>query len=202
MYLYTVENYDIEEITHKYLIIRHTENAGDSMHSCIEKESAEKNGPIYVPSELVTIAKSTKKKGNPYEVKGNVNRRFHWLEKNTKWVEKGEPNKIFYKTSYQQEEFNIINIRKKTRTQRGSLTLLPAVTNDIVATSFDGHLEAVEPQIISEVFGISFSELSEVEVFTYLNATPASRNIGEGESILNAGHLILCGVTEFTQLHP
>ncbi|KAJ8976156.1 hypothetical protein NQ317_018095 [Molorchus minor] len=40
--------------------------------------------------------------------------------------------------------------------------------------------------------------LSLFEVFTYLNATPASRNIGEGESILNAGHLILCGVTEFT----
>jgi hypothetical protein len=50
---------DVERITHKYLIVRHTENEGDSMHSCIEKERNRilKSGPLYVPSELVTIAK-------------------------------------------------------------------------------------------------------------------------------------------------
>jgi hypothetical protein len=50
---------DVERITHKYLIVGHTENEGDSMHSCIEKERNRilKSGPLYVPSELVTIAK-------------------------------------------------------------------------------------------------------------------------------------------------
>lgn len=40
------------------------------MHSCTERERTRvlKNGPIYVPSELVTIAKSAKKKRKPYDV--------------------------------------------------------------------------------------------------------------------------------------
>lgn len=151
MYLYTVENYDIQEIIHKYLIIGHTENEGDSMHSCIEKERARvlKNGPIYVPSELITIAKSAKMKGKPYEVKEMSTEDFVDWKKLSKTmgsnfnvnengekvlfndikivkVKKDEPSKIFYKTSYNQEEFNIINIRKKTRTQRVNLTLVPA----------------------------------------------------------------------------
>ncbi|CAG9812841.1 unnamed protein product [Phaedon cochleariae] len=70
MYLYAIENFDVERITHKYLIVSHTENEGDSMHSCIEKERSRilKSGPIYVPSEIVTITKSAKKKGTPYSV--------------------------------------------------------------------------------------------------------------------------------------
>lgn len=38
MYLYVIEHFDVEQITHKYLIVGHTENEGDSMHSCIEKK--------------------------------------------------------------------------------------------------------------------------------------------------------------------
>jgi hypothetical protein len=45
MYLYAIEKFDVERITHKYLIVGHTENEGDSMHSCIEKE---RNRIVYI----------------------------------------------------------------------------------------------------------------------------------------------------------
>ena len=41
-------------------------------------------------------------------------------------MKKESPNKIFYKTSYAEEQFNIIDIRRKTRTKRGETTLIPA----------------------------------------------------------------------------
>lgn len=59
MYLYCVTHMDIKSITHKYLIIGHTENEGDSMHSCIEREKKEvlMTGSIYVPSEIANARK-------------------------------------------------------------------------------------------------------------------------------------------------
>lgn len=59
MYLYCLTHMDIKSITHKYLIIGHTENEGDSMHSCIEREKKEvlMTGSIYVPSEIANARK-------------------------------------------------------------------------------------------------------------------------------------------------
>ena len=50
---------DIKSITHKYLIIGHTENEGDSMHSCIEREKkgVVLSGSIYVPSVIANARK-------------------------------------------------------------------------------------------------------------------------------------------------
>ncbi|KAL4104377.1 hypothetical protein QTP88_019678 [Uroleucon formosanum] len=54
MYLYAVEKYQINSITHKYLIRGHTQNEGDTVHSVIEKsmKRSKKSGPIYVPDQL------------------------------------------------------------------------------------------------------------------------------------------------------
>lgn len=51
LFLYAVWKLDIKNITHKYLIVRYTQNGGDTVHSVIEKEIkiANKGGPIYVP---------------------------------------------------------------------------------------------------------------------------------------------------------
>ncbi|XP_050503451.1 zinc finger protein 43-like [Diabrotica virgifera virgifera] len=114
-----------------------------------ERTKILKNGPIYVPSELATIAKSAKKKGEPYEVTEmpteeffdwkkiakdmganfNVNEKGQKvLINDIKWikVKKGEPGKIVYKTSFKQEEFDVINITKKLRSQREKPTLILA----------------------------------------------------------------------------
>lgn len=151
MYLYGLEKLNMQEIIHKYLIVGHTENEGDSMHSCIEKEKSRvlKSGPLYVPSEIVTVAKSAKKKGCPYSVTEMSTENFiDWknvteqMGKNFSINEKGEkvfwneikiltvrkesPNKIFYKTSYSDEEYNIIDIRRKVRTTRPEIVLTQA----------------------------------------------------------------------------
>ncbi|KAB0801044.1 hypothetical protein PPYR_05398 [Photinus pyralis] len=71
MYLYAVEKFNINSITHKYLVRGHTQNEGDAVHSIIERsvKKAKKSGPIYVPDQYVSIIRNTKKKGNPLQVK-------------------------------------------------------------------------------------------------------------------------------------
>ncbi|XP_030753125.1 uncharacterized protein LOC115880137 [Sitophilus oryzae] len=71
MYLYALKNYQINSITHKYLIRGHTQNEGDAVHSVIEKslKKLKKSGLIYVPEQYVFMIRNAKKKGNSYIVK-------------------------------------------------------------------------------------------------------------------------------------
>lgn len=71
IYLYAVQTLPINSITHKYLIRGHTQNEGDTIHSIIEKsvKRAKKAGPIYVPDQLIQLIRTSKKKGNPLNVK-------------------------------------------------------------------------------------------------------------------------------------
>lgn len=64
MYLYAVENYRINSITHKYLSRGHSQNEGDAVHSVIEKslKKLKKSGPIYVPEQYVFLIRNAKKK--------------------------------------------------------------------------------------------------------------------------------------------
>lgn len=71
MYYYAVKKFQINSITHKYLIRGHTQNEGDVVHSIIEKsmKRAKNSGPIYVPDQILSIIRNSKKKGNPFIVK-------------------------------------------------------------------------------------------------------------------------------------
>lgn len=62
---YAVEKYQINTIR------GHTQNDGDTVHSIIEKfmKRSKKSGPIYVPDQLVTIIRNSKKTGKPFVVK-------------------------------------------------------------------------------------------------------------------------------------
>lgn len=53
---------NIESISHKVLIRRHTQNEADSVHSLIEKEVKKnlKSGPLYRPNQCVALIKSAK----------------------------------------------------------------------------------------------------------------------------------------------
>lgn len=70
MYLYAVRYLGIKSITHKYLIKGHTQNEGDSAHSLIDRETKRmlKSGPIYTIEGFVSIIRSAKKRGDPFNV--------------------------------------------------------------------------------------------------------------------------------------
>jgi len=64
MYTYAVKNLKhIRSITHKFLVVGHTQNEGDSAHSLIEAEvkKALKNGPLFVPTQYYAVMKQVRK---------------------------------------------------------------------------------------------------------------------------------------------
>lgn len=157
LYLFCVLNIDkIKSITHKFLVIGHTQNEGDSVHACIEKEKNRilKSGPIYVPAQWATIIRSAKKKGTPYKVneistedifdlkalctqmgknyvKNTENEKVVWKDVRIVKVEKMQPYIIFYKTSYSQYNFKSIDVRQNSKHLRNNqeqkkTKLLPA----------------------------------------------------------------------------
>ena len=82
-YMYAVANYNnLKSITHKFLIKGHSQNEGDSVHACTEKEvrRATRSGPIYVPDQFITLIRSAKKKGDPYIVNDRCHRNFYDLK--------------------------------------------------------------------------------------------------------------------------
>ncbi|KAL1490215.1 hypothetical protein ABEB36_012945 [Hypothenemus hampei] len=68
MYMHAVAKLKIKAITHKFLIRGHTQNEGDNAHSVIEKAVKRylKSGPIYEPSNYVSIIRSAKKTGGTF----------------------------------------------------------------------------------------------------------------------------------------
>lgn len=147
MYLYALKVLNIQTITHKYLIVGHTENEGDSIHACIEKEKKRvlKQGPIFVPSELAMIIRCAKKNAPLYNVKEMETKDFiDWkkvcdetgknfniniegekcLWQNVKVIQMNvnEPDLIKYKTSYLETIFTkAINVKYRMRGRRRTL---------------------------------------------------------------------------------
>lgn len=138
-YLYAVERFQINSITHKYLIRGHTQNEGDTIHSIIERslKRSKKSGPIYVPDQYVSIIRNAKKKGNPIEVKEMGFKDFFDLKtlfeemgltliknvdgnefriSDVKIMQFEKGNEVFrYKTSYKQNEWSCLNFKPKKR---------------------------------------------------------------------------------------
>lgn len=151
MYMHTVMELNIPYITHKYLIVGHTQNEGDSMHATIERQRnrALKCGPIYTPSQWTPVLQMAKKDGNPYSIKevctediknykglpkqlgsnfeiNELNERVVWSDIKVLEVRKDSPSLIFYKTDYREQEFKIINVRRRQRGGRPSQVVLQA----------------------------------------------------------------------------
>jgi len=140
MLVYCVKKLNIRSVTLKFLIVGHTQNEGDSMHARIEGEAKRilHSGPIYEPSQWVSVIKSAKKNGKPYTVYEVQKDQFFDLKKlssdignnyklnqdgeNVLWneikmikIEKDNPTLLKYKTSYKDNDFKIIDIRRKCR---------------------------------------------------------------------------------------
>uniref|UniRef100_A0A2S2NJY1 DUF7869 domain-containing protein n=2 Tax=Schizaphis graminum TaxID=13262 RepID=A0A2S2NJY1_SCHGA len=135
LYLYATTNMDIDSITHKFLVVGHTQNEGDTAHSVIEKQIKKslKSGPIYLPTQYVSLIQTAKKTGHPFKVKELGYSDFYDIKNITEcnkknysinydgekviWnnikvlrVEKAQPNTILYKTSFSDTEFKKINL--------------------------------------------------------------------------------------------
>nr|CAH7736079.1 unnamed protein product [Callosobruchus chinensis] len=136
LYLYAVSTFrNIESITHKFLVQGHTQNEGDNVHSLIEKEIKKnlKSGPIYTPQQYIPLIKCAKKSGKPFIIhelgfdffKDLKHLQENWgynYNENDKrepviWNDikifrfcKGEPFTVFYKTSYEEDNFQTINL--------------------------------------------------------------------------------------------
>lgn len=142
MYLYAVRYLGIKSITHKYLIKGHTQNEGDSAHSLIERQTKRmlKSGPIYTTEGFVSIIRSAKKKGDPFNVNELCFEDFLDLKilandigplnmvdlklalVKTIRVQRESPNSVFYKTAYADEKFKeAIVIKKKMQAKAISL---------------------------------------------------------------------------------
>lgn len=140
LYMYAVNFFNIESITHKFLIRGHTQNEADSVHSLIEKEVKKnlKSGPIYTPTQYVTLIKSSKKNGPPIHVNeltfesffdlkalqedwgfnyaiNETSEKINWNDFKIIMAKKEEPFNFYYKTSYQDENYKIVNVRNKRR---------------------------------------------------------------------------------------
>ncbi|KAL0860408.1 hypothetical protein ABMA27_009802 [Loxostege sticticalis] len=147
LYLYAVTTLNINKITHKYLIKGHTQNEGDAVHSLIERQvkRQERSVPLYTPESFVTAIKMAKKKGPPFKVHELTHENFYDVkgiystlgcvnlaamkinDDKILEVRKESPNTVFFKKSYNDQEFQNIDIIKRKRVNR-ELQLKPAFT--------------------------------------------------------------------------
>nr|CAH7739725.1 unnamed protein product [Callosobruchus chinensis] len=159
MYAYAVRNLqNIKSITHKYLITGHTQNEGDNAHSLIERSVKRhlKSGPICIPEQYITLIRTAKKTGNPYDVQefshedfydlkhlanstgfGNLPQSFKLSEVQILKIEKNNPYTLSYKQTFDQDEFESIEIDKARRSRgkgTGKSCLIKAYKNKIGIT--------------------------------------------------------------------
>lgn len=118
-----------------FLILGHTQNEGDNVHSVIKKSvnRAFKSGSIFIPTDYVRLILSAKKTGNPYKVTklsyqdfvdlktlsqqlgSNYNKTANNELTKTSLikilkVQKSDPGILFVKTTYEQKKFAQINV--------------------------------------------------------------------------------------------
>lgn len=156
LYIYAVNKFKMNSITHKFLIKGHTQNEGDSVHSVIEKQIKRslKSGPIYCPQEYVSIIKTAKK--NPpyyaveelsfadfYDIKSLCDQIGSNFSKTTEnhvvklsdikiiQVRKEDPLTFYVKTSYADDCFRRIEIRKKLSIRRALNFTFPETLSKI-----------------------------------------------------------------------
>lgn len=155
LYLFAVQNLNINSITHKFLIRGHTQNEADSVNSLIEKEVKRnlKSGPIYSPDQYIALIKNAKKSKPPLNVHEltfdsfmdikilqeewgyNFNadmegRTVNWNDIKVLMMSKEKPFSFLCKNSYKNESFCEINVRNKRKKMKfiTDITLKKAYT--------------------------------------------------------------------------
>lgn len=133
MFLFAAKKFNVS-ITHRFLEKGHTQNEGDSVHALIERSARSKT--IYTPEEWRLLARWAKTEGEPYLVKKMEQEHFfnfkntvndkHWTKTVNKqkilwtkikevFVDKSEPNKLYFKYDLNQESYECLVLRGETR---------------------------------------------------------------------------------------
>lgn len=137
MYMMASYKYKIQ-ISHRFLIVGHTQNEGDSMHALIERQTRDKI--LYIPAQWYTAFQFAETDEKPYKVtevsqdivmdfKNMLKRVNNWSVScdgsKMQWNKVTEirivaenPYKLFYKTSYMQDSYNWIDCANKPKATR------------------------------------------------------------------------------------
>ncbi|XP_045499408.1 uncharacterized protein LOC123697033 [Colias croceus] len=139
LYIYAAKLLGIS-ITHRFFETGHSQNEGDSMHACIEKNL--KHKVLYTPDQIYSIILNSKVTGEKYRVKEldqseiydlkplvddklwrcdkNHNVR-HWADVMEVSVTDSNPNKLFFKYNFEDDcsELDINNPRSALGRRRG-----------------------------------------------------------------------------------
>lgn len=162
MYLFCAIHFSVK-ITHHFLEKGHTQNEGDSVHSCIEKAS--RNVDVFVPAQWYTIARTACKK-KPYIVKEvdsflditqfrescfsamlytTTKERVNWSNVKIVMVEPKKPDTISFKYNHWEDDYKEVNISSHTRKKLCpiiSYEMQPAYTEEIpINTKKFNHLK-------------------------------------------------------------
>lgn len=145
LYHYAIKVLGVVSITHKYLVVGHTQNQGDSAHSTIEREKTQilKNGSIFVPTQRKSVIQCAKKTETPYAVHelnfsdildlkdlvtqfgknftvNNDGDRVVWNDIKKIFMQASSPYLIFYNDTYDQNAtMKCLNVRNKMRGRGG-----------------------------------------------------------------------------------
>lgn len=106
------------KITHRFLERGHTQNEGDSMHSCIERSKKVKS--IYVPAQWITLVRCAKVTGEPYFKTSCDGDKIIWNKVKEVTVSFEKPFELSIKYNLNSPDFiqmNMINKKQKGRYQ-------------------------------------------------------------------------------------
>lgn len=211
MLMNAVQQLKIPSITLNFLIVGHTQNEGDAMHSLIEKQKKRtlRSGPIYIPAQWVTVIKDAKKTGRPFivneldydsffdlkslEAKIPINfqydetrERIFWQDVTTFKVVKNEPFTFYYKNSYDDEEvFKRVQCKKLPSKGVYELTKLYSEPRRIDQKKLDGILELCSKNYIIKKYHNFYYNLAGINPGETLqvNGNDAVQNMSEQKTM-------------------
>ncbi|KAL4100690.1 hypothetical protein QTP88_020724 [Uroleucon formosanum] len=153
LYMYATMRLEIPSITHKFLVCGHSQNKGDAMHACIEKQKKRvlKSGPVYIPDQwipVISLARKGvlnivnqmittdmldfKKLSTQIGTNFNINtdkEKVLWGNIKIIEVHKDSPFKFFYKNNMSEEKFKTIDVTQKLSRGRKSK---PKINEDLI----------------------------------------------------------------------
>jgi len=182
--LYAVNKLPIDVIDHKFLVPRHTMMECDSMHSAIEH--AQRLLAVYSVHEWVNIIKSARRH-NPYSVEVLDYKRFYnlkvlaskilanrrklttgalvnWLQVRWIRVENSTPDRVLFKTDFDQLEFDVlmqVNKSREAALGRSSIQLTSAYTKKlpISGPKYGDLMLMLKSGIIPDIYAHFFKSL-------------------------------------------
>lgn len=186
-YIFALHKFDLNSITHKFLIKGHTQNEGDSVHSLIERKTKQalKSGPIYTPEGLISLIRTAKRTGEPFSVnelsyedffdlkllaseigplrivKNTQNQPVKFKEIKVLKVQKNYPNSFFYKHSYGEADFMEAIIIKKAKIINKNVPLKPAFNQKpgISETKKNDLMQLIGKNLIPKVYKTFYDSL-------------------------------------------